>query len=33
VPTADHEIPIPAVVRENIAESIAVQVKAQLQPK
>jgi hypothetical protein len=33
VPTADHEIPIPAVVRENIAESVAVQVKAQLQPK
>ena len=33
VPTADHEIPIPAVVRENIAESIAVQVKATLQPK
>lgn len=33
VATADHEIPIPSVVRENIAESISVDINALLSPR
>ena len=33
VPTADHEIPIPSVVREKIAESIEVTLDANLEPR
>ena len=33
VATADHEIPIPSVVSENIAKSIAVDISAMLSPR
>lgn len=33
VPTADHNIPIPKLVREKIAEAIAVTVSAELTPR